>query len=54
MKNSTDMNKGHVHRLIRMELSRFNRYQLGMVSTYLCTHHRREEFINELANHVVS
>ena len=32
----------------------FNRYQLGLVSTYLCTHHRTEEFITELANYVVA
>ena len=38
----------------RMELYHFNRYQLVLVSTYLCTHHRREEFITELANYVVS
>ena len=39
---------------IRMELYHFNRYQLGLVSTYLCIHHRTEEFITELANYVVS
>ena len=38
----------------RMELYDFNRYQLGLVSRYLYTHHCTEEFITELANYVVS
>ena len=39
---------------IRMVLYHFNRYLLGLVSTYLCTYHRTEEFIITLANYVVS
>ena len=31
-----------------------NRYLLGLVSKYLCTYHRTEEFIIALANYVVS
>ena len=37
-----------------MVLYHFNRYLLGMVSTYLCTYHHTEEFIIALANYVVS
>ena len=29
----------------RMVLYHFSRYLLGLVSTYVCTYHRREEFI---------
>ena len=32
----------------------FNRYLLGLVSTYICNYHRTKEFINALANYVVS
>ena len=39
---------------IRMVLYHFNRYPLGLISTYLCTYHRTEEFIIALANYVVS
>ena len=39
---------------IRMVLYHFNRYLLGLVSTYLCSYHRTEEFIIMLANYVVS
>ena len=39
---------------IRMVLYHFDRYLLGLVSTYLCTYHRTEEFIIALANYVVS
>ena len=38
---------------IRMVLYHFNRYLLGLVSTYLCTYHRTEEFIIALANYLV-
>ena len=34
-------------------LYHFNRYLLGLVSTYLCTHHSTEEFIIALANYLV-
>ena len=37
-----------------MVLYHFNRYLLGLVSTYLCTYHCTEEFIIALANYVVS
>ena len=39
---------------VRMVLYHFNRYLLGLVSTYVCTYHRTEEFIIALANYVVS
>ena len=39
---------------IRMVPHRFNRYPLGLVSTYLCTNYRTEEFIIALANYDVS
>ena len=37
-----------------MVLYHFNRYLLGLVSTYLCTYHPTEEFTIALANYVVS
>ena len=40
--------------LIRMVLNHFSRYPLGLVSIYLRTYHRTEEFIMVLANHFVS
>ena len=36
-----------------MMLYHFNRYLLGLVSTYLCTYHRTEEFRIALANYLV-
>ena len=40
--------------LLEMMLYHFNRYLLGLVSTYECTYHCTEEFIIALANYVVS
>ena len=40
--------------MMMMMLYHFNRYPLGLVSTYVCTYHRTEEFIIALANYVVS
>ena len=37
-----------------MVLYHFNKYLLGLVSTYLCTYHCTEEFVIALANYVVS
>ena len=38
----------------RSLINHFNRYLLELVSTYLCTYQRTEEFIIMLANYVVS
>ena len=37
-----------------MVLYHFNKYPLGLVSTYLCTYHRAEELRIALPNYVVS